>query len=172
MGEFPFGSGWGRESWAGEVPYGGRASLSSFTSSSTGHPDTQRPWHRASTFNPEPSRPSPSFSRATLQGTSLCPASCSGEPLTLSCHLGLLPLPWRVCPVSDWEESLRDLLHLGSQSTRPWLYLRHHCHLTLLQVGAARRPIPSAWYDLCHSPGVGVGFTLSDPGLTEVTRDS
>lgn len=38
VGEFPFGSSWGRESSAGEVPYGDRACPPFFTS-----PGTERP---------------------------------------------------------------------------------------------------------------------------------
>ena len=150
VGEFPFGSGWGQESWAGEVPCRDRAGPSSSTS-----PGTERPPRSPEVlgpcehlpFNPEP-RPSRSSAEATLQGTGLCPASHCRDPLTLSSHLGLLSLSLRVCLASDRETGPRDPwgLDLGclSAPTVP---------LTTRRVGAASGPGPSAWHGLCHCRG-------------------
>ena len=150
VGEFPFGSGWGRESWAGEVPCRDRAGPSSSTS-----PGTERPPRSPEVlgpcehlpFNPEP-RPSRSSAEATLQGTGLCPASHCWDPLTLSSHLGLLSLSLRVCLASDRETGPRDLwgLDLGCLSAPAF-------PLTTRRVGAASGPGPSAWHGLCHCPG-------------------
>lgn len=154
VGEFPFGSGWGWESWAGEVPCGDQAGPSSSTS-----PGTEKPPRSPEVlgpcehlpFNPEPT-PSRSSSGATLQGTGLCPASHCQEPLTLSSPLGLLSLPLRVCLASDrealetsgaWAHRALDLGCLSATAVP----------LTTHLVGTASGPGPSAWHGLCHCPG-------------------
>lgn len=95
VGEFPFGSGWGRESWAGEVPCGDRAGPSSSTSPGTERPPRspevpglcehlpfnssrdlpgapQKPLCKVLAFALPPTVGSPSPSPATW-GCSLCP---------------------------------------------------------------------------------------------------
>ena len=75
VGEFPFGSGWGRESWAGESP-AQRQGRPPFLHPPwhRGHPDPRGPRRLTSTDLPW------SFSGATLQGTGLCPAPGREEP--------------------------------------------------------------------------------------------
>lgn len=159
-----FGSGWGQEGWAGEVPYGDRPGPSpSPALAQRGHPAPRRPWHHASTHNSELSRPSPKLLRSHFARCWPLPCLRLGETSHPFLPPGAATFALKVYRSSDREADLKNLQILGSGHLPG-------CSLASTAHSISHGPVPSAWHDLCHHPGGGgdflpAGFTLSDPRL-------
>lgn len=156
MGEFPFGSGGEPESWAGEVPYRGRANLlPSPALAQRGHPDPRRSRHHACIY-PQP-RAEQTFPRASQEP--LCKVPAFALPPAVGNPSPFLAT-WGYCLCS--RECAQQMTRRQAQETsRAWAYKAPDlgctsvttAHLTTCLMRAASGPVPSAWHDLCHCPG-------------------
>lgn len=141
VGEFPFGSDWGWESWAGEVPYRDRAGPSSFTRPGTGRPP-RSPEAPAPHIHPLPRAEQP-FSRASQEP--LCKVLAFALPPAAG-NPSLFPAAWgrHLCPEGvpgNWQGGRRHerCLGPGLLGHLTCLCICHRCPLDCLPGGGCQR---------------------------------